>query len=258
MDARVFAFAFCVALVAGALSGLTPALVAARANVFGSLKEGGRSAAESVRRRRVRAVLVVSEFATAFLLLVSAGLVLRSFFALIAIDTGFDPHHVLSMRVSLQGTSEAEPARRPTFFRDLLERVNALPGVESASAINHLPLHGDNWAFPFDIEGRPFRPPGDGTRALFRVVHPGYFSTMRIAVQRGRDFSDEDAGAGAHVLIINSTMARRHWPDGDPLGARITVDDVATNPEWYTVIGVVEDARQSSLAEPTSEEMYFP
>jgi putative ABC transport system permease protein len=258
VDRVALAFALGATLLAGLAFGVAPALASSRANVSASLREGSRGAADGVRRRRVRGALVVSEFAMALVLLVGAGLVLRSFAALLAVDPGFDARNVLSMQVSLRGTASGDPARRTVFFRELLDRVRALPGVETASAINHLPLHGDAWNFPFAIEGRPLAAPGRGDDAMFRVVRPDYFRTMRIPILAGRDITPREAASGAKVVVINEHMARTHWKGESPLGRRITVDDPAKSPDWYTVVGVVKEARRSSWSEEGDEEMYFP
>ena len=258
MDGTVFGVLVGSIVLAALLFGAAPARAAARADVQGALKEGSRGASESGRRGRFRSALVASEFAMAVVLLVGAGLVLRSFFALLAVDPGFDPGNLLSAQVALDGTAHIDPARRAVFFQDLVERVGALPGVESASAINHLPLNGDNWKFPFFVEGRPAPPEGQGNSALFRVVKPGYFRTMRIPMIEGRDLSPADESGAAHVVVVNQLMARRRWPGQSALGQRISVDDPARTPEWFTVVGVTKDARQGGWAEAGIEEMYFP
>jgi putative ABC transport system permease protein len=160
--------------------------------------------------------------------------------------------------VSTDGTSHADPVRRAAFFEELVRRAEALPGVETASAINHLPLNGDNWRFPFAVEGRPIAPRGQDASALFRVVKPGYFRTMRIPMIEGRDLGAGDERGLAHVVVVNQLMARREWPGASPIGQRISVDDPSTHPDWFTVVGVVKDARQGGWAEPGLEEMYFP
>src|SRR4029077_17787248 len=143
-------------------------------NLSTALKEGGRGASDGAGRNRLRNSLVASEFALAFLLLIGGGLMIRTFFALQAVNPGFDPHHVLSMVVSVAGSREAPQGRRELFYRQLLERVRNVPGVESAAAINHLPLAGDLWGYSFLIEGRPKPRPGEAPMAIYRVAMPGY------------------------------------------------------------------------------------
>jgi predicted permease len=242
----------------GLLSGAAPAVAAARANVHGALKESSRGSADSARRRRIRNALVVSEFAMALVLLVSAGLAIRSFAALLAVDPGFDPRNTLSLQVSVKGTPQADTSRRRVFFGEMIERVRALPGVVDVSAINHLPLDGDDWHFPFAVEGRAQPATGDGPKAQFLVVRPGYFRTMGIPVRQGRDFTRQDEASAAHVVIVNEAMARRHWPNESPVGQRITVDDAVKHPDWFTVVGVTKDVRQGSWTGASDEAMYFP
>jgi putative ABC transport system permease protein len=256
LDARAFAFMLCVTVCAGVIFGLAPALKGSRVDVHDSLKDGGRSSSGD-GRARLRSILVVSEFAMAMVLLAGAGLILRSFVGLFAVDSGFDPRSVVAMVVSVTGTQEADPSRRPVFFQDLLARVRSLPDVQQASAINHLPLVGDIWGFPFAIEGRPLPRPEDVPVATYRVVLPAYFQTMRIPVIKGRDFTDRDVIASPHVVVINDFMARRYWPNRDPVGERVAAGDVE-RPEWCTIVGVVKTVKQSAWTDPDREELYFP
>jgi putative ABC transport system permease protein len=259
IDSRVLAFALATTALAAVIFGLGPALAASRRDIQDTLRDGAKGAGDSLRRRRVRAALVVSELALALVLLTTAGLVVRSFQSLRAIDTGYDVRNVVSMTVSLKGTKQATPARRRAAFFEALERqVRAVPGVEDVSAINHLPMHGDHWHFPFVIEGRPKPRADEPASASFRVIRPGYFRTMRVSVVEGRDFTADDAMTGARVVIVNESMARRRWPNESPIGRRITVDDPATGADWFTIVGVVKEVRQGSLTEGSSEEMYFP
>jgi putative ABC transport system permease protein len=258
MDMAALGFLAAVTVVAAGVFGLPPALAAMRVDVHRGLKEGGRSASDSPRRRRMRSALVVSEFAMALLLLVGAGLVMRSFLELLRVDAGFDRRNVLSMTVSLSGTRHAAAERRTPFFRELVDRVRDLPGVQAASAINHLPLRGDAWRLPVIVEGQPVAAPGEGPSAMFRVVRPGYFRTMRIPLRRGRDFTLADEASSARVVIVSEEMARRRWPGENPLGKRITIGDGTSAPDWFAVVGVVRDAKQTSWSDASPETMYFP
>ncbi len=258
IDTPVLLFVLAVSLGATLVFGLVPAVTAARVNLHEPLKEGSRGSADSPRKRRLRGMLVASEFALALILLVGAGLVLRSFAARRGLDAGFQPEGVFSAVIALRGTAHADRPRRAQFFEQVIDQVSALPGVISASAINHLPLHGDNWQFPFYVEGRPFVEPGREPRAYFRVTRPGYFSTMGIPVLSGRDFTREELSARAHVVIINQSMATQQWPNQSPLGQRLSVDNPNGSPDWYTVVGVTKDARQAGWIQELRAEMYFP
>ena len=180
----------------------------------------------------------MSEFALALVLLVGAGLMIRSFLALMRVDPGFDPQNVVTMTISTTGTREADPAVRPAFFAEALDRVRAVPGVEAAAYINHLPLTGDRWGFDFSIDGRPKPRPGESPNATYRVVFPGYFRAMRIPLLLGRDVSDADRKDTPAVVVINDHMARTHWPGEDPIGKRISTYSFPS----VTIIGVVKDA----------------
>lgn len=258
LDATVFAFLLVVALLSSLVFGVAPALRSAGVPAGGALKEGSRSGSESPRRRRIRTVLVVSEFATALVLLVGAGLLLRSFAKLAAVDMGFDPAHTLTMTVSLRGTPQAEPARRSAFFAALTEQLRTRPGVTAVGVTNHLPISGDNWRFSFSVEGRPFPRPGERPHALFRLARPGYFNAMRIPLVRGRDFLPADEANAARVVIVNETLARREFPGVDPIGRRLSVDDPLKQADWFTIVGVAHDVTQNRLASAPDAEMYYP
>ncbi|HVP55858.1 MAG TPA: ABC transporter permease [Candidatus Eisenbacteria bacterium] len=254
----VMAFTAAVSLLTGVIFGIAPAWQAGHVDVQDELRGAGRGGGENRHHQRLRNVLVGSEFALALLLLTGAGLMIRTLYALQSIDPGFNPHHVLSAVVSVAGSQEAEPGRRAAFYETLLQRVKALPGVESVSAINHVPLAGDQWGLPFTIERRPAPKPGEAPSAVYRVVLPGYFQTMNITLLRGRDISESDNLNAPGVVVINEQFAKRHWPGEDPLGKRITLDDPAKNPQWLTVIGVAADAKQDTWTGTPAPEMYLP
>ena len=245
-----------VTVLTGLAFGLAPALQVSAGNLFGALRDGARHTASS-GRRRVRSVLIVSEFALALMLLAGAGLLLRSFMALRAVDPGWDPSQVVSMTVSITGSPEAEVGRRAAFFTGLLERVRALPGVAAASAINHLPLAGDLWGWRFNVEGQPTAPQ-DAPRAAYRVVLPGYFNVMRLPLVKGRDFELHDDLAAPLVVVVNEHMAAKRWPGEDPIGKRVTFDVGSSEPAWVTVVGVARDAAAHDWAAPPGEEFYRP
>jgi putative ABC transport system permease protein len=258
LDGHVVLFLLAITILTVIAFGLAPAMQAAGANVSDALKEGGRGDSGGIRRNRLRGFLVASEFALAFVLLIGAGLMVRSFFALASLDPGFNPHNVLSMIVSVAGTKEAGPNQRAIFYRQLLERVRMLPGVKSAGGINHLPLAGDTWGFGFTIEGRPKPRPGESPKAVYRVAMPGYFETMRLPLRRGRAITENDDARAPGVVVINERAARAYWPGQDPIGKRITFDDDKRNPPtWLTIIGVAANARQSDWAAEPSPEVYL-
>ena len=184
IDTNVVTFLLCITVLTSLAFGLTPAMHAAAGNLSEALKEGGRGDSEGVRRNRLRSFLVASEFALAFMLLIGAGLMVRSFYALQLVDPGFNPHNVLSLVVSVAGTKEEQAERRGIFYQELLEKLRTIPGVKAVGGINHLPLAGDMWDRGFEIEGRPAPRPGETPNAVFRIVMPGYLETMRLPLAR--------------------------------------------------------------------------
>jgi predicted permease len=258
MDGDVVLFLLSVTVVTAVMFGLAPAMHATSGNLSGALKEGGRGDSAGIHRNRLRSFLVASEFALAFVLLIGAGLMIRSFFALQSVDPGFNPHNVLSMVVSVAGSKEEAATRRAIFYRQLLQKVRALPGVNSAGGINHLPLAGDLWDRTFAIEGRPKPRPGAFPGAVYRIVMPGYLETMRLPLRRGRTLTDYDDARAPRVVIINERAAHKYWPGEDPVGKRIALDaDAANLPAWLTVIGVVANAKQEDWAAEPDPEVYL-
>ncbi len=257
LNALVLIFALALSVVTGMVFGLFPALHVAKGDLNHALKEGGRGSTQGVSGNRLRGMLVISEVAIALVLLIGAGLLMRSFLHLEAIDAGFNPHNVLSMTVSVAGNPQYVGARREALYREIVDQVKALPGVQSASMINHLPLFGDTWGTNISIEGRPLPRPGEEIGAIYRVARPGYFQTMQIPILEGRDFTDRDTPGAAPVAIVNERLAKAFWPHGDALGKRLTVDDPRKDPVWLTIVGVIKDVKQNDWAGKPDYEYYF-
>ena len=253
----VVLFTFAVCAATGVLFGLVPALQFSRLDLQATLKEGGRTGSRQARTP-LRRLLVAGEIAVSLMLLAGAGLMLRSMERLGAVDSGFQTNGVLTTRVVVTGPAYAAADTRARFFRQVLDRVAAIPGVESAGAINHLPLAGDMWTFSFTVEGRPAPAPADVPGAIFRVVMPGYFETMRIPLLRGRDVTERDDAGAPAVVVISRTMAQRYWPGEDALGKRIRLGGANSKSPWITVVGVVKDAEQSDWGAAARNEFYFP
>ena len=261
LDARVLIFALAISIVTGLAFGLAPALQSSTLNLIDSLKEGSRGAGIGKGSSRVRSLLVSSEFALALVLLAGAGLMIRTFSALSAIDPGFNPHHLLTMIVSVAGAKDTAAKDRSGFYRGALEQIQMLPGVISAGAINHLPLAGDDWDLPFFIEGRPRPRRGEGPDGTFRVVLPSYFHTMNISLLRGRAFTEHDNQSAPGVIIINEFLANRYWPGEDPIGKRIAVGlDQNGNPsnDWFTIVGITQNVVRRDWNAPADGEYYLP
>lgn len=259
LDGRVLAFTLGVSVLTGVIFGLVPALQSARP-AFGENLKAGRGNTGHKRQARVRDLLIASELALALMLLVGAGLMVRSLGALQAVDAGFDPRGVLSMVVSVKGSPAGEPGRRAPFYESVIARVRALPGVQSASAINHVPLNGDVWGRGFIVEGRPQPRPEDVQGAVYRVVMPDYFKTMGLPLRRGRDISRQDDSRAPQVVVINERMAQNQWPGEDPIGRRIALvdSDETGGPRWLTVVGVTKNAVIDGLSEQDVPEVYLP
>ena len=203
-------------------------------------------------------MLVGSEIAIALVLLIGAGLLMRSFVRIRAIDPGFDAHNVLSMTVSVAGRPEYVGAARENLYKTIVDRVEAVPGVGQASMTNHLPIGGDVWGLWRTVEGRPVPPRGKERTAVYRVSRPNYFATMHVPFIAGRDFDDHDTENAPPVMIVNEALAQREFPKESPLGKRITLGDPRGGPKWMTIVGVVKDVKQGSWTDAADDEMYIP
>jgi predicted permease len=256
LDARILCFTLGLSVMTGVLFGLAPVLQTIKWNFNDSLKESSRGSSVGRNRVNARRLLVISELALALMLLVGGGLMVRSFARLRAVEPGFNPSGLLTMTISLAGSEHSTQPERIAFFNELLQRVDALPGVQSASAINHLPLSGDVWTISVAIEGRPAPAPGEKQGAVYRLIRPDYFRTMGTTLLKGRDFTAHDNESSPAVAIISQAFAQRFWPNEDPLGKRISVNDEGPNPR--EIVGVVRDVKQNEWTAVPNLEMYLP
>jgi putative ABC transport system permease protein len=258
LDSAVLIFTLFISLLTGILFGLVPALKSVP-DSSDALKEGGRSAAGGLHRNRIGRILVVSEVALAFVLLIGAGLLIRSFWRLQQVNPGFDSSNILTMQISLPAAKYEEAFSAINFFDQVLKRVSALPGVESAAAINYAPLGGDNSRSSFDLEKHP-APQAEQPAAEIKCDTPEYFHTMRIPILRGRAFDEHDRKDSKGVLLINNAMAHRYWPKEDPIGQRIQigVSFYEDEPKFWEIIGIVGDTKQFSLDSDATPEFYLP
>jgi putative ABC transport system permease protein len=253
----VLGFTFGVSLLTGVVFGLMPALEAARFDPNEALKETGRGNTGGARSRRARAALVVSEIALALVLLVGAGLMIRSFTRLQAVDPGFDPKNLLTMRVEVPPTKYKEDGQFVNFFRHATEQLASLPGVRSVAVVNYLPIGGGLGSnTDFTIEGRPAPAAGDAPDTDVRVVDENYFRTMGIPVVSGRTFTTQEGTEDRHTIIINDSFARKYFPGESPIGKRITVD-MMDNPQPNEIVGVVGDARYARLDDEHHPMVYW-
>jgi putative ABC transport system permease protein len=246
VDASVLFLTLLVSIVTGLLFGIAPACSAADADINLGLKEGNGAGAPFAGRGRLRGTLVISEMALAVMLLIGAGLLIKSFVRLLEVDSGFRAENVLTMNLSRNNGDYA-------FYADVLQRVAALPGVRAAGAANFIPINEDSWGQDVCIEGRPPRAPGDYIWAGHRSVSLDYFRAMGISLLQGRRFVDRDLRSP--VAIINEAMARSYWPNEEPIDKRFKIG--ASSKEWISVIGVVKNVKYYGLDTEATPEMYF-
>ncbi|MGI8496241.1 MAG: ADOP family duplicated permease [Gemmatimonadaceae bacterium] len=259
LDGRVLAFSLAVTVVCGFVFGLAPALRAARADLHSTLKEGGKGSAMGSSRDRLRNALVVSEVAVALVLLVGAGLLIRSAMLLQRVSPGFDPSNVLSARLALPSVRYGTPERLRSAFQRLAEEAGHIPGVQSAAVVSTTPFSGggQNGLVP---EGRTFDPKS-AIVAHFRLASPSYFATMRIPLKEGRLLDERDLAAGPRVMVINETLAKEAWPGQSPIGRRIACCEAGPDgksPSWKEVVGVVGDVHARGLGRSVPPEFYLP
>jgi predicted permease len=265
LNPTVLFFAFAVSIVTGVIFGIAPALQAARSSHVANLREGSRGSGSSKHQLKISRFLVVSEIALSLVLLIGTGLLLRSFWHLAEVRPGFDPHHVLTTRLWLPFPNDpAEDAyrvdeKRAEFLHEVLRRVSALPGVEEASigSYNSLPMHSARSQFPFTIENRAAESERTPV-AEFASVSPGYFHVLKALLIRGRVFADADNTKGQQVALINETLARRYWPDGDPIGQHIQFSGRPGKFPWVTIVGVVGDIKSDGFDAASAPHIYVP
>lgn len=253
VNGMVFGFTAAIALATGLIFGLVPSVQASRTDPQERLRGGGRGSSGSGRQTRLRAALVVGEVGLACLLLVGAGVLLRSFVNLLKTDPGFRPAHVLTAEIALPDATYKDAAAVADFYTRMLTNLSALPGTRSVGAGTDLPWTGyDENMGGFTIEGKT-PPPNSEFHARYHTASPGYFRALGIPLVRGRFFDERDKKDSQRTLIINDVMARRYWPGEDVIGKRITFDDKPKDSDWFTVIGVVGDVKdkpESASAEP--------
>jgi putative ABC transport system permease protein len=256
VNGAVLGFTLAVTLLTGLIFGLAPAFESSRPDLNESLKEGGKSTG-SARSLSLRNALVISEVALALALLIGAGLLIRSFSRLQSVDPGFNANNMLTMRVSLPGRKYQQDRQRIDFFRQAVERIQALPGVESAGAVRFLPFAGPYAGTGMEIEGRPKTLPGQRTITGVVVSDKYYFQTMQIPLKRGRSFTDQEATEMRHVVIVNESFVRKYFANEEPLGKR-TVINMKDDNQPCEIIGVVGDSKHSGLDAEVEPVSYWP
>jgi putative ABC transport system permease protein len=255
LDARVLGFTLLVSLLTGIVFGLAPALRASRLDLNESLKEGSRGSSESISRNRVRSLLIVSQVSLSLILLVGAGLLIRSFKQLQDVSPGFDPHRVLTASVALPDAKYHEDSRITAFFHQVLERSAQVPGIEAIGAVSPLPLSGEIAMNSLVIEGRPAPGPGERLITNSRVINPDYFRAMNIPLIKGRAITEQDNKDAPRVVVINETLARKYFPGEEAIGKRIDVTIAEKN--MAEIVGIVGDVKHLSLDKEAGPECYF-
>ena len=257
MDSQVLLFALAVSMLTGVIFGIAPALIAARTDVAAALNEGGRSKTASAAGHRIRKILVTTEVAFALVLLVGAGLLIKGFARLRSVNPGFNPTGVMTMYLQLPATRYAEIPKRTQFRRELLARLNSLPGVQ-VGMITDIPLGGNYVGYDFVIDGRAPIPEGDEPKVQTLSVMGDYFRVMQIPLRAGRDFTEMDREGQPLVAIANEEFVRQFFPRQNPVGSRIRWARDSGPPRWITVVGVVSDVKHSGLNQPTDPAVYTP
>jgi len=261
MDGWVLGFTAAVTLGTGVLFGLAPALQAARPNLAGALTDGARGGSAGLQRQRLRRGLVVGQIALALMLAAAAGLLIQSFARMRGVDPGFVPERLLTARVELSPVRYRSNEDIRSFYQQLVQRLEAVPGVRSAAVVKALPMQqlelGD-WSFVREgMHSMPPRP-SEWNLAYWQTMSPEYFETMRIPVVQGRGLEATDRIGSPGVVVINRTLARQVWPHGDALGQRILMGGGATDSVWRTIVGVVGDVRHRGLDAEPRPEIYLP
>jgi putative ABC transport system permease protein len=255
IDGKVLLFTIAAALVSAFIFGIAPAFTSAGAKLTDTLKDGGRSGS-AARGARVRSAFVVVEMALALVLLVGAGLLLRSFVTLLRVDPGFDPARTMTVKVAIPQSKYQDAAQQQAFFNQLFERIDALPGVTAAGGTSYLPINGLGSATSFEVVGKPKPAAGQEPVTDVRVITHDFFKAMGVPLLRGRAFDGRDTGTGIHRVIVNQALANKFYPGEDPIGKSIIVSWNDSVPD--EIVGVAGDVRQQDLETEARETIYWP
>lgn len=255
LDGWVLGFTLLISFLTGIVVGIFPALQASKLDLNDSLKEGGRGSMSGSKSRRLHSLLVVSEIAFALTLLIGSGLMVKSLMRLASMDTGYNVDNLLAFQITLPRSKYTGPSQK-AFYEQIIQQTEGLPGVRSAAAINILPLTGADAGTFITIEGAPVPDPRSVISVSFRSISQSYFRTMGIALVNGRDFTSEDAAT--FRIIINETLAKRYFPDQDPVGRRIKLGRPESPGSFLPIVGVVSDVRQIGLLDDEKPTLYLP
>jgi len=260
IDPRVISFTLVLSLATGVIFGMAPAFQGSRIDLNETLKESGIRAPAGSGRGRTRSLLVITEMALALMLLISAGLFIQSFMRLQKVDPGFNPHGVLTAYIMLPSSKYTEPRRQAAFFKEVINRIEALPGVEAVGGASSMPLTGTNDAGYFRIEGIPERRAGDPLiEAEQPKITPGYIRAMEIPVLMGRSFNWADNENSPQVAVVSEALVQLYWPNEDPIGKRLSINnDSDGKPVWRQIVGVVKDVKHDGLAKQPRPVIFSP
>jgi putative ABC transport system permease protein len=253
----VLAFTVGIAVVTGVVFGLAPGLHVSRAALSHSLKSTGRGSV-SAGHHRLRTAFVVTEVALAFVLLIGAGLLMRSFYELNSVRPGFEPDRTMTAVLSLPDARYDALAAQNAFLEPLLDRVRRIPDVQRAALASFIPFDRKETLLVFSVDGEPEPPPAQRRLAQWRIVSHGFFETMGISLKGGRTFTPSDVDGAPRVAVISHALATKFFAGKDPIGQRITTDDLDEDPQWFTVVGVVDDVRFRSLTDAPMPLLYYP
>jgi putative ABC transport system permease protein len=262
MDVRVLLFAVAVSMATGLVFGIAPAVQATSPDLIGLMKDGGRGSTDRASRKRVRDILVVTEVALAFVLLVGSGLMMRSFFQLLNVDTGMDSSNVLTMGVPATTDQFPDASRLNMYLQTIRAAVDAVPGVRETALSCAPPMQGSCYGMPMQVAGRPIVDRARRSGGFFKVVSPSYFSTLKLKIVRGRALSDRDVGTAPSALVINERLAKREFGDQDPIGQRLLIQDIipgrtGLGPDRsWEIVGVVRDEKVNGITDIQSAGVY--
>lgn len=254
IDGTVFGFTLVLSLFTGVAFGVVPAWQTTRSELNDVLKDGGRGSSIGRRRNNARSFLIVSEIALSLVLLIGAGLMIKSFIRLAGVKPGFETANIATARLSLPAAQYATPSSRAMFFQQVITRLQTIPGVQSAAAISRLPLTPGNSSRSLNLEGQTA--PSEGFNADYRVISPGYFRSMGIPLLTGRDVDESDHNRSAGVAIVNDTLARRFWTNETALGKRVRIE--GDQNQWMEIVGIVGDVKHFGLESQVKPEIYIP
>jgi putative ABC transport system permease protein len=258
IDWTVLGFTLLLSLFTSFVFGLAPALQASKLDLNETLKEGGRGNSGGSRQNRLRSLLVIAEIAVALVLLIGAGLMIRSFMRLQSVNPGFNPENLITLEMQLPENKYADKERQALFQQQLVQRIAQLPGVKAVGTVDNLPFSGNEFNAGLSIEGQPPVSAAERPRAFLRNVSPKYFESMEIPLRKGRSFADSDNGNSPGAAIVNETAAKRFWPNDEPLGKRFKRGRPDSQNPWMTVVGLVSPVSHTSLQVASQPEVYLP